>query len=346
MDAPIPIPPKELTPQEIRKILESREYYNLLGIVETEEVEFKGEPYQLDKDSQKQELSKDVSGLANSKGGVIVIGVKTERKPTIPHDQAIDVKPFPIPPSSGGYSYIEQQYREILNKWIFPLIKIEVKLYPVEENSQSDTDSRFLLAIFIPEHKENQPFLINRYIPEDEKKSDIVFGYVERRGPGVEPKSVSELHRLLNRGIFSDDLINEKFEVILDQLSKITVLGAGPTNTDQAINHHIKDTSTALDRTNKPTILLVAFPHGEITIPTIFQSRECEIVQLLLNPPALRNLGFDLRVGSFPGIREGQVRRSVAPGWKFLTSGKTDPSFLERRGMAIFSVGGMPTRHP
>ena len=103
MESPTSIPPKAATPQEIIKILESKEYHNLVGVVETDEVEFKREPYQLDMNSQKQELSKDVTGLANSKGGVIVIGVKTEKHPSLPHEQAIEVIPFPIPPIRWGY---------------------------------------------------------------------------------------------------------------------------------------------------------------------------------------------------------------------------------------------------
>lgn len=174
--------------------------------------------------------------------------------------------------------------------------------------------------------------MIKRYIDENEKKSEIVFGYVERHGPGVDPKTVNELHRLLNRGIFSDDVINGKFDVILDQLSKLTALKEGSTKADQTMNLHIEDSLTALGRTSKPAILLAAFPSGEITIPTLFQSRESEIVQLLINPPVLRNLGFDLRVGSFPAIREGQVLRSLAPGWKVLD--------LWRDGSLIFGGSG------
>ena len=36
---------KALTPQKIREILESKAYHDLVGVVETDEVEFKQEPY-------------------------------------------------------------------------------------------------------------------------------------------------------------------------------------------------------------------------------------------------------------------------------------------------------------
>jgi len=89
---------------------------------------------------------------------------------------------------------------------------------------------------------------------------------------------------------------------------------------------------TALDRADNPAILLGVFPSEEIQIPTLFQSRESEIVRLLNNPPTLRNLGFDLNVGSFPTIRAGSVRRALAPRRKILD--------LWRNGSLIFGGAG------
>ena len=59
------------------------------------ELEFKGEPYQVDQEAEKFELAKDVSALANGGGGVIVIGVRTERKEESPLDEATRIRPFP-----------------------------------------------------------------------------------------------------------------------------------------------------------------------------------------------------------------------------------------------------------
>lgn len=320
--------PKELTPEKIREILEKKSYQDLIGVLETDKVEFKGQPYLLENESQKQELSKDVTGLANSKGGVIIIGVKTEKNLLIPHDQVVEISPFP--PLTTPSTNLTEQYENILKTWVFPSIDFEVKLYRVGEASQPDSSPKFILAIFIPEQKKEQrPFLIVRYFDEkNEKKSEIVFGYAERRGSGVTPMTVSELHRLINRGIFSDDVINSKFDVILDLLST----QSGLQEENQIMEKHIKDSLTALDRADNPVILLGVFPSEEVQIPTLFQSRESEIVQLLTNPPSLRNLGFDLRVGSFPAIREGQVRRALAPRGKILD--------LRRDGSLIFGAAG------
>lgn len=315
--------PKELTLQDVLQILEEKQFQDLQGVVESDEIEFKHSPYQLENDLQKLELAKDVAALANLKGGIIVIGVETAKNPSISCDQAVKVIPFPRPSLD-----MEKQYRDILQTWIFPSPKINIKLYPEEESSPA----KVLLSIHILLQKENRPFLYNRPINENGKRREIVFGYAERHGSNNEPMKINELHRLINRGIFANDMVNSKFDVILDKISSLSFSGSEQNKADQVITQHIEDSLAALDRKDKPAILLGAFPSGEISIPTLFQSRDGKIVHLLNNPPALRNLGFDLRVGSFPSIQEGRVLRSVAPRYKVLD--------LWKDGSLIFGGAG------
>lgn len=69
-----------MTRAEVLAVLASGNFDPLVGLAETIDVEFKGQPYQVtDHDSQKFELAKDVSALANASGGVIIIGVQTRR---------------------------------------------------------------------------------------------------------------------------------------------------------------------------------------------------------------------------------------------------------------------------
>ena len=80
--------PKTLRLIEVQKILSSGDFDEFIGALEDEQLEFKASPYQLDKDQGKMELAKDVSALANTAGGIIVIGVQTERNPTVQGDEA------------------------------------------------------------------------------------------------------------------------------------------------------------------------------------------------------------------------------------------------------------------
>jgi hypothetical protein len=49
-----------------------------------------------------------------------------------------------------------------------------------------------------PEHV---PHLIKRTVSDDGKRSEVVFGYVERRQSSVPPSSVQQIHALLRSGL-------------------------------------------------------------------------------------------------------------------------------------------------
>ena len=51
----------------------------LIGTQESEWLEFKSAPYGIPDPGQRWQLAKDVAGFANSRGGHIVIGVKTAK---------------------------------------------------------------------------------------------------------------------------------------------------------------------------------------------------------------------------------------------------------------------------
>ena len=68
-----------MTRDEALAVLAGGDFEQFIGVPEGLEVEFKAEPYQIEHDSQRFELAKDVSALANAVGGVIVIGARTAR---------------------------------------------------------------------------------------------------------------------------------------------------------------------------------------------------------------------------------------------------------------------------
>jgi predicted HTH transcriptional regulator len=81
-----------LTREEAIAVLESGNFEAFVGVEEDLEGEFKGEPYQLDQDVEKFELAKDCSALANASGGVIVIGVRTNRHAESPTDVGDEIR--------------------------------------------------------------------------------------------------------------------------------------------------------------------------------------------------------------------------------------------------------------
>jgi len=94
--------------------LENGHFDELIGAVEDQHLECKAAPYQLQHEHQKQELAKDVYALANADGGIILIGVKTERNPVHFGDEIIESCPFPqtlVDPD---------QWQAVLRTWIYP----------------------------------------------------------------------------------------------------------------------------------------------------------------------------------------------------------------------------------
>jgi predicted HTH transcriptional regulator len=67
----------------------SGDFNQFIDAPEGLEIEFKGEPYRLEQDSQKFELAKDVSALANAAGGLIVIGARTQRDDQVAVDEPL-----------------------------------------------------------------------------------------------------------------------------------------------------------------------------------------------------------------------------------------------------------------
>ncbi len=60
-----------------------RDPEELIGAAESEWLEFKKEPYYLERDEQRFELAKDVSAMANAGQGIIVIGVEAKDDPNL-----------------------------------------------------------------------------------------------------------------------------------------------------------------------------------------------------------------------------------------------------------------------
>jgi hypothetical protein len=82
--------------QEVLEELGTRNFDALIGIAESVWLEAKETPYPLDTPKQKLELAKDVSALANSGGGIIVIGFDTSRNLLTSGEYISRVCPFPL----------------------------------------------------------------------------------------------------------------------------------------------------------------------------------------------------------------------------------------------------------
>jgi hypothetical protein len=85
---------KRLTVAEVLYFLGRGEFDEIIGTAEDEQLEFKGSPYYLASDAMKFELAKDVTALANSGGGLILLGFRTCKDPDYSFEFVDECRPI------------------------------------------------------------------------------------------------------------------------------------------------------------------------------------------------------------------------------------------------------------
>jgi hypothetical protein len=158
----------------------------LIGMVEDAGLETKQSPYQLDHSLQEYELAKDVAAMANGKGGVIALGLRS--RSSREGDRIVSVNPFPPEMVEA------RRYRRVMDRLVFP------PLEDIRIDKISLADDQAIVVIEVPPQPEPlKPFLVHGAVRED-KVSGAFFAAYERRGEETRHSSAAELHALLSAG--------------------------------------------------------------------------------------------------------------------------------------------------
>ncbi len=206
----------EFTIKELEKIINEGDFNHLIGKIENDFFDCKREIYYLQNKKAIIELAKDVSSFANLNGGYILIGPKTD--PSITHfgDEVTEI------------SLLDQNlvnpahYIDIIKNWIYPNEIDGIKIY---WKASKDNHNKGIVVIEIPPQKDSsKPFLINRIVEvKNNKMSEIIFGYAERREDKSDHKSVKDVHKIMRDGLLYDKKIENRFnnlESIVQSFSK------------------------------------------------------------------------------------------------------------------------------
>lgn len=181
--------PMQLNAAQIRTILVEGREEGLIGIPETQDLDFKETVYALHDASSNArrhhawELAKDVSAMANSpNGGCIVIGVRTEPHPTSNEDVAAEVKPFPCDLLD------QQQYNDAIAENAYPIIKgVEVLKY--------ERDDKCLALIVVPpQDQDDGTFLLKKIVDPDGTPTEG-FAIPVRDGSHTRWQPIGMIHR-------------------------------------------------------------------------------------------------------------------------------------------------------
>ncbi|MFZ2148254.1 MAG: ATP-binding protein [Sedimentisphaerales bacterium] len=334
-----PIKPKTMNIQQCLDVLESRDFNNLIGTIESEVLEFKGDLYQLDLEKEKLELAKDVSALANLSGGIILIGVGTSITEEHPHETIDRIRPF-------DESLINiMQYEDVIGSWIYPKINTEIKWIPFQTESQKG-----IVYIRIPETEVGKnPFLVTKILEENDKVLGNVVGFFQRKRDRVIHMTVQELQHVFKDGLRFDEKLAEVLETVRSRSgfapmqiapAETTPKAVTFTKTEKVVTEivtseidvRLKKSIDEIGLANSTTYCLVAFPLEHIDMSLIFKRRDSNIVKLIENPPELRYAGFDLSSENSSKIINGKLRRTSLKSYKALE--------VWRDGTIIFVVDG------
>ena len=195
------------TIEEIQQILSRGAFEELIGALENEFFEAKSEPWDLETERGRLEMAKDISSLANLRGGIIVVGAIAQEADTYQRNEIQAIHPLPTSLTPGD------RYQHVLQEWVYPVPQVDFKWY------LDPTDSgRGIIGVYVQDQSpELKPFLVAHYLGEAGKKIDIVFGLFQRLGATIASASVGDLHLFLREGRRLD-AIHRKLDTIIAKL--------------------------------------------------------------------------------------------------------------------------------
>jgi hypothetical protein len=285
---------------DLNDLIATRNFSELVGKVENEWFDAKDQPYDVDENDGKREIAKDVAAFANKSGGLIIIGLRTNKSTQHFGDEVVKVRPIEQNRIDSG------RYRDILAAWIFPPV-VGIQF---EWLATRDDVSRGLFVIRIPPQAEELlPFLVVRTV-ESGKVVETFFGYAERRGEVNAPLGIVDLQRALRTGLNFERHLDQRLSAIEANLSNAP---SRSNNSDQERQEKLKTRMSsavaASDFAEDRALVLAARPSTDNDLQTIFSARDDSIRRKVERPPIFRDHGWDLVTGGYAQIIRGEMIR-------------------------------------
>lgn len=295
---------------DIREILQETRFNDLLGMAESYNFECKSQPYDLQREKQQYELAKDVSALANSEGGLIVVGVKTKKDTTRPLDIVEKIRPF------DKSLFNQESLFCTIEKLVFPPIQnLEIIWH---ESVQEEGKGIFSIAVPAQEQS-SKPYLVTRYIDSDDSPHGNVVGIFERRRDKVSHRTAQSIHSLLYFAENTYEIMNrlDSIESLLREkniLDKIQSEKEFLERIDSIVKDRITECADAAELRESAFFSIACFPSRHVDIPALFRGGNDPVVKLIDQPPEYRRGGWGLKTSKPSRSIKGLLRRSNEPG--------------------------------
>ncbi|WP_156960178.1 AlbA family DNA-binding domain-containing protein [Amycolatopsis taiwanensis] len=180
----------EVTLDSLRALLRSGHAEAIVGMPEGQLLEAKRHLH-LEDEKSRLELAKDVSAIANSPtGGLLVVGLATRRESG--RDVVSTVHPF----RDTGQA---RRVRSVLDRLIYPPIdRLDVSLVPA--GGSYSPEEHLLVVIVRPQPPELTPFIVTGVVV-DQRVFGSYIGLFERRGEDTVASTAASIHAGLSAGL-------------------------------------------------------------------------------------------------------------------------------------------------
>jgi len=274
---------------ELVAALETGDFARILGTAETDELEFKQQPYRITERLQKWELAKDVAALANQRGGVIVIGYRTEKRPNELVDTVLEHRE--VPKDLVDW----RAYRHTLQTWVHPpLAGIAGQWYP-----RDPAIARGVFVLIVPaQPEESKYFVVHEMARADEAFPGAV-GIPVRHDDHVLWLQPQAVHALLREAFW--------WRRHGPAVAAVAGPDAGQRDAAQRIRTRCEAIEERAGWQEIPFIALHAMPEALLPREDDFYA-ENGLKGHIANPPALYRHGFNLLTGAPAEVqRDGSI---------------------------------------
>ncbi len=207
---------------ELLEFLARGMFDEIVGTEEGPQIEFKEQAYTLASPKGRRDLVADVASFANSRGGVIALGVRAVPDASTQREVAERVV------GVSAASVNEQVYTDLIRAHVWPLVReVQVRYY----DGTADGQSRHLVALNIEAQAEHdQPFIVDR-VAEVGSGPDLphAVGWPTREGDDTHWEHAARIQQLIAGGLrgsvtrpsvdagTSDDELQSQLGLIVDQ---------------------------------------------------------------------------------------------------------------------------------
>lgn len=327
---------------EIRTILESRDFSRLIGLAEAINLEAKQESFDLTTAAGRYELAKDVSSLANAVGGYLLIGIATSREVERQIDTLDHLTLVPTAAFDAG------RYRGVVAEYVYPQIDGLDVTWAQASNAENGIG-----IILVPEQPaDRKPFLIAKMVEDGTHLRQIVAGYAERLAAGNEPLSPKRLQEALRKGFDGTSQRLTRIEERLGELvaTRVSAVVPPPIGSDVAEGLESRVLAPAFDSalldsriasllgsTEAPSYVIAAMVPPGNRVREFHSESPTAVRHLLRNAGELRHAGFDLGIdelaqpgpdGSLETVQGQRKRLRLFQDGTLIFCALADDSFL------------------